>query len=316
MDLSIIIVSWNVGEKLKENLLALFKSEGDISFEVFVVDNNSQDGTAEMVKNEFPQVYPVKSDQLVGAKQFNGVKLIANKENLGFAKANNQAIKQARGEFILLLNPDMRVLPDTLANMAKWMRKNKQASVAGCHLIDEPGNTIKHVRKFPTIWDQLAIVLKLPHIFPNILDKYLRVDFDYSKPAKVDSVRGGFFMINTGALRATPLLDERYFLWFEEVDFCRQVYKKNARLLRQPADAARQGEVWYTPAAECVDYMGQSFKQLPRGKTQKYFRDSMLKYFKKWHSAWQFRLLRLAWPFGLFITWTGEKIKFKSKANT
>lgn len=300
MDLSIIIVSWNVREKLRENLLALFKSEGDVSFEIFVVDNNSHDGTTEMIKNEF---------------SFNGVKLIANAENLGFAKANNQAIKQARREFILLLNPDMRVLPDTLSNMVKWMRENKQASVAGCHLIDESGNTIKHVRKFPTVWDQLAIVLKLPHIFPNVLDKYLRVDFDYSKDAKVDSVRGGFFMVRKTF--PAPLLDERYFLWFEEVDFCRQVYKKEARL--RPAKcgtAARQGEVWYTPAAECVDYVGQSFKQLPRGKAQKYFRDSMLKYFKKWHPAWQYQLLKLVWPIGMFITWLGEKTHLKSKANT
>ncbi|MBU4347244.1 glycosyltransferase family 2 protein [Patescibacteria group bacterium] len=295
MDLSIIIVSWNVKEKLRENLLALFKSEGDVSFEMFVADNNSQDGTAEMVKNEF---------------SFNGVKLIANAENLGFAKANNQAIKQARGEFILLLNPDMRVvLPDTLSNMVKWMRENKQASVAGCRLIDEQGNTIKHVRKFPTVWDQLAIVLKLPHIFPNVLDKYLRVDFDYSKDAKVDSVRGGFFMLRRTSPRPSPregegeLLDERYFLWFEEVDFCRQVYEK-------------KGEVWHTPAAECVDYVGQSFKQLPRGKTQKYFRDSMLKYFKKWHPAWQYRLLKLVWPIGMLITRLGEKTHLKSKANT
>lgn len=303
MDISIIIVSWNVRDRLKENLSALFKSEGDVSFEVFVVDNNSKDGSAEMVRLEFPQVYPVKSDQLVGAKQFNGVKLTANKENLGFAKANNQAIKQARGEFILLLNPDMRVLPDTLSNMVKWMRENKQASVASCHLIDESGNTIKHARKFPTVWDQLAIILKLPHLFPNILNGYLRDDFDYDKAAKVDSVRGGFFMINARALRATPLLDERYFVWFEEVDFCRQVYGDG-------------GEIWYTPAARCVDYVGQSFKQLPRGKAQKYFRDSMLKYFKKWQPSWQCWLLRSAWPIGLFITWLGEKTHFKSKANS
>lgn len=286
MDISIIIVSWNVRDRLKENLSALFKSEGDVSFEVFVVDNNSKDGSAEMVRLEFPQV-----------------RLTANKENLGFAKANNQAIKQARGEFILLLNPDMRVLPDTLSNMVKWMRENKQASVASCHLIDESGNTIKHARKFPTVWDQLAIILKLPHLFPNILNGYLRDDFDYDKAAKVDSVRGGFFMINARALRATPLLDERYFVWFEEVDFCRQVYGDG-------------GEIWYTPAARCVDYVGQSFKQLPRGKAQKYFRDSMLKYFKKWQPSWQCWLLRSAWPIGLFITWLGEKTHFKSKANS
>ncbi len=305
MDLSIIIVSWNVKEKLRENLKAIFKSARtrNFAFEVFVVDNNSTDNTVEMVKKEFPQVHPVKSDN-VGAKQFNGVKLIANKENLGFAKANNQAIKQARGDFILLLNPDMRVMPDTLEKIIKWMRENKQASVAGCHLIDEQGKTIKHIRRFPTVWNQLAIVLKLPHIFPNILNKYLRNNFDYSKPAKVDSIRGGFFMIrNVGTGHALFLLDEQYFLWFEEVDFCKQVKQAG-------------GEVWYAPDAKCIDYVGQSFKQLSRGKTQKYFRDSMLKYFKKWHPAWEYSVLRMAWPVGMFLAWIGERVKFKSIAKT
>ncbi len=308
MDLSIIIVSWNVKDKLRENLKALFRTsplpslsqgEGSLEFEVFVVDNNSGDGTVEMIKKEFIQV-----------------KLIANKENLGFAKANNQAIKQARGKFILLLNPDMKVRPDTLAKMVSWMRENPRARVAGCRLVDEQGNTIQHVRRFPTVWDQLAIVLKLPHLFPSILNKYLRADFDYSKPAKVDSIRGGFFMIRTLTPFPFPtrtsqergdglpqMLDERYFLWFEEVDFCRQAKKANK-------------EVWYTPVAECIDYVGQSFKQVPRGKAQKYFRNSMLAYFKKWHPAWQYLILKLAWPVGMAMTWAGGKVNYNKKAKT
>jgi len=286
MDLSIIIVSWKVKGKLRENLQSIYQSHDDINFEVFVVDNNSADGTVEIIRQKFPRV-----------------KLIANQENLGFAKANNQAIKQAQGDFILLLNPDMRVMPDTLSKMVKWMRENKQASVAGCCLINEKGETIKHVRRFPTVWDQLVIVLKLPHLFPWILREYLPVDFDYHKPAKVDSIRGGFFMIKREIIEKIGLLDEQYFLWFEEVDYCRRVKESG-------------GEVWYTPIAKCIDYVGQSFKQLPRGKAQKYFRDSMLKYFKKWHPAWQHWLLKLAWPIGLLLTWVGEKIKFKAKAKT
>ncbi len=309
MDLSVIIVSWNVQERLKENLRALWQSQGDLRFEVLVVDNNSADGTVEMVKKKFGQV-----------------KLIANDKNLGFAKANNQGIRQAQGDFILLLNPDMKVRSDTLINMIKWMKENKQARGAGCHLVDEQGKTIKQVRRFPTVWDQLAIVLKLPHLFPKVLSKYLQIDFDYRQPAKVDSIRGGFMMIRTSPPtpllpesfdgvkirrggeqdkngRDKPLLDERYFLWFEEVDFCRRIYKTG-------------GEVWYTPVAQCFDYVGQSFKQLPRGKTQKYFRNSQLAYFKKWHPVWQYWVLKLAWPIGLFLAWLGEKLNFKSRAET
>jgi hypothetical protein len=293
MDLSIIIVSWNVKEKLKENLKAIYKSDGDFQYEVFVVDNNSKDGSAEMVKNEFPRV-----------------KLIDNKENLGFAKANNQAIKQARGDFILLLNPDMKVFPDTFINMVRWMRENKQAGAAGCHLVDKQGKTIKHVRQFPRLSDQLAITLKLPHLFPSILNKYLRADFDYGAPARVDSVRGGFFMIRREMIKKVGLLDERFFLWFEEVDYCMRIKEGGGDL------PAGQAGVWYTPAAECVDYIGQSFSQVKRGTAQRYFRDSMLKYFRKWHPAWQYWVLKSAWLIGMFIAWIGEKFDLERKVRT
>lgn len=270
MDLSIIIVSWNVKDKLRENLAALYKSEGDFKFEVFVVDNNSGDGSATMVAAEFPDV-----------------RLIANSENLGFAKANNQAIKSAAGKFILLLNPDMRVRPDTLKNILAWADSNQQATICGCKLVDEKGDIVKQVRRFPRLWDQLMVVLKIPHIFPSVVDGYLESGFDYSRTAKVDSIRGAFFLINREQYKKIsgldkPLLDERYFIWFEEVDFCREVYKLG-------------GEVWYTPAAECLDYVGASFSQVKLGQKQKYVSESMLKYFKKWEKRWKYVVLKISW---------------------
>jgi len=285
MDLSIIIVSWNVKEKLKDNLRALYESQ-DADFEVFVVDNNSADGTAAMVKKYYPQV-----------------KLIANAENLGFAKANNQAIKIAGGRYVLLLNPDMRVFDDTLSNMFSWMNAHEHAWVAGCRLLDESARIIKQVRRFPALIDQLAIILKIPHIFPSVLDKYLRIDFDYYKSSAVDSIRGGFFMIRKQAIEKIGFLDERFFLWFEEVDYCRRV-------------KAAGGQVWYMPTAECIDLMGQSFKQVNLAVKQKYFRDSMLKYFKKWRPGCEYWILRLAWPVGLLIVMAGEKLKITSRSKT
>ena len=277
MDLSIIIVSWNVREKLQENLSALLAATGDFKFEVFVVDNNSADGSAAMVQKEFPLV-----------------KLIANNENRGFAAANNQAIKQASGEFILLLNPDMQVEPDTLIKILVWARSKPQATVVGCKLLSENGQVVKQVRRFPRLFDQLMITLKIPHLFPTVVDKYLWVDFNYDSPAAVDSIRGAFFLINLENYRhlsgqEKPFLDERYFIWFEEVDFCRQVRQWGV-------------EIWYSPVATCVDYVGQSFKQIKRGQGQKYFRDSMLKYFQKWEKPWQYFILKIVWGFvNLFV---------------
>lgn len=299
MNLSIITVSWNVKEKLRENLNALLGRTADgqgpeADCDIYVVDNNSEDGTAEMVKEEFPEVF-----------------LVDNNANLGFAKANNLVLRQVETKYALLLNPDMRVKKGALKDMLAWMEKNPQATVAGCHLVSETGETIKQVRRFPTVWDQLAIVLKLPHFFPNILKKYIRDDFDYTKEAKVDSIRGGFFMINLEAIgdlkmsldRTLPQLDERYFIWFEEVDYCRQVYLAG-------------GEVWYTPVAECLDYVGQSFKLVPRGQAQKYFQDSMLKYFKRWHGGLEYLILKVAWPVGKGLVFLGGKAGFKKKHNT
>jgi len=270
MDLSIIIVSFNTKERLRENLKSIFSSEINYSYEVFVVDNNSQDGSSEMVLDEFKEV-----------------KLISNKENKGFSFANNQAIKEAQGDFILLLNPDMKLFKDSLKKVLDCAKNKPEAVVSGCKLVKENSEVIFHVRRFPRLFDQLAIVLKLPHLFPFLLNKYIPKNFDYTKDSKVDSVRGSFFLINKKSYQKIsgkdkPFLDERYFIWFEEVDFCKQVYQLG-------------GEVWYFSSPSCLDYVGKSFSQLKRKKTQLYFRDSMLKYFKKWENRFSYLIIKFAW---------------------
>lgn len=280
MDISIIIVSWNVKDKLRANLEALLSSEGNFSGEIFVVDNNSSDSSVQAAKEVLEKIPPA------GRWSWN---IIDNQSNLGFAKANNQAINQAQGDFVLLLNPDMELGKQTIIKMLNWYRSHPEVSVAGCHLRNQRGKTIQQVRRFPKFWDQLAIILKLPHIFPAILNCYIPNNFDYYQSSAVDSLRGSFFMINRQRWQQLsgeekPLLDERYFVWFEEVDFCRRV-------------RARGGLVYYVSEAECTDYVGASFSQLPRGRAQKYFQNSMLAYFEKWEPLWQSKWLRRAWLF-------------------
>jgi len=307
MDLSIIIVSWQAKEKLKKNLESIYGNKHNFSYEVFVVDNNSSDGSREMIENEFPQV-----------------KLIANEENLGFSKAcnqaikesmgdnilllnpdmyllkdtlekslqiaqKNQAIKESMGDNILLLNPDMYLLKDTLEKSLQIAQKNPEITVFGIKLVDEKGKVVLQARRFPKLFDQLMIVLKIHHIFPKILNNYLNKNFNYNRQAIVDSIRGSYFFINKNSWQKIsqkdlPLLDERYFLWFEEVDFCRQVYENN-------------GKVGYFPDVKAVDSVGFSFSQVNTRKKQEYFRDSMLTYFKKWHSGFSYYVLKIAWFF-------------------
>lgn len=278
MDLSIIIVSWNVKDLLRDNLRTIFENSHGISFEVFVVDNNSHDGTVIMVEKEFPSVT-----------------IIANPDNKGFSKANNQAIELSQGRYVLLFNPDMRILPNTLTDMVEWMDKNPKAGIASCHLVDGSGNTIPHVRRFPGVIDQLALIFKIPHVFPRILDKYMMREFDYLREASVDSIRGSFFMIRRSVIDRLGGLDERYFIWFEEVDFCRQA-----------RDAG--WSVMYTPSVQCIDYVGKSFAQIMAYKKQKMFTDSMLKYFKKWH-PFSAIFIYVTRPVGLGLTFLYDKIK-------
>lgn len=281
MNLSIITVSWNVKDKLRACVKSVFENKGVLEIEYFVVDNASRDGTVEMLVREFPQV-----------------RVIANVENKGFARANNQAISVSTGEFVLLLNPDMRVLPETLARMVAWMRGHPRAGVASGKLLDEQGNlnTEALPRRFPGFFDQAAIMLKVPHLFPCVLDHYLWRDFDAEKEQKVDSVRGSFFMIRREVLEKLKGLDDRYFIWFEEVDFCKQVW--NAGF-----------EVWYVPSVMCVDYIGQSFKQQTGMWRQKQFTKSMVQYFEKWHPGVCAFALRLLRPLALFLTWIFIKLK-------
>lgn len=286
MDLTIITVPWKVRDLVRDNFFSIYKNTENIEFEVIAVDNNSEDGTVEMITKEFPQV-----------------KLIANNYNAGFAKANNQGIAVSHGRYILLLNPDMKVLPDSLELMVKWMDEHTDVGLAGCHLIKENGETVAQVRRYPGFLDQLAIILKLPHIFPAILNKYLRKDFDYTKEAEVDSIRGSFFMIRREVINKLGGLDECYFIWFEEVDYCRQV--KNAGW-----------KIMYTPEVKCIDFVGKSFGLLKRGKSQEYFRDSMIKYFVKWQPTWQAMILKIVWPIGIALAEVGEKLKFKINVKT
>lgn len=257
MELSIIIVSWNSQEKILQNLTSIFQGKINFELEVFLVDNNSQDNTQSIVQEAFPQV-----------------KIISNQENLGFAKANNLAYAQANGDIILFLNPDMKVFEDTLEKLVDFFENNKNINIIGPKLLDEKNNLVAHIRRFPTIFDQLMIILKIPHIVPSVLNSYLYKNFDYTKEQEAPTIRGSFFAIRKLAaekLEYAPkkLWDERFFLWFEDVDLCKRAWLNSFKII-------------YTPKIQAIDHVGQSFKLLKRYSAQKLFISSMFKYFRKW----------------------------------
>lgn len=270
-DVSIIIVSWNVRELLRECISSIFEQTKNIEIEVIVIDNYSQDGSAAMVKKDFPQV-----------------NLIENSANAGFAKANNQGIKIARGEYILLLNPDTVIIDHAIEKTHAWMKANFQAAIVGCRLENPDGTQQASVRAFPSLLAMGMIMLKLHRIFPGAktLRKYFQNDFDYHKSQIVDQVMGAFFMFRSKVSRTIGRLDERYFIWFEEVDYCRLA--KRAGL-----------ETWYFAGAVVRHYYGQSFRQVLSLRKQIRLNNSLVKYFKKNGRTIDWLVIALLYPWSL-----------------
>src|SRR3989344_6621165 len=150
MDLSIIIVSWNVKDLLRKCLRTIYQSQHRLTLEVFVVDNASTDGTPAMVEQEFSSAV-----------------LITNKQNRGFAAANNQAIAKSIGRYVLALNPDTELAADTLQRMVSFMDQNKRVGIAGCQHRNTDGSLQPSVRRLPTVGAMLLIATKLAKLWPN-----------------------------------------------------------------------------------------------------------------------------------------------------
>ncbi|HSR89188.1 MAG TPA: glycosyltransferase family 2 protein [Candidatus Udaeobacter sp.] len=281
MDLSVITVAWNSSELIEEQIKSVKAGCKKISFEEIVVDNASTDKTVELIKKNFP-----------------GIKLVENSKNTGFAFPNNQAAKLAQGEFLLFLNPDMRVEEGSLDNMVEWMRAHVEVGLASCKLLDKNGslNMSALPRRFPTVWSQVAIILKIPHLFPAVLDNYLLKGFDANIEQEVDSVRGSFMLMRRQVYEKLGwAFDPRYFIWFEDVDICREVKKMGLKVM-------------YTPVVSCIDYIGQSFKKRDTLWKQKQVTKSMLQYFQKWEPWYKWIWIAIFRPFGIFMGWVNDLI--------
>jgi hypothetical protein len=230
--LSVIIVSYNTAELLRECLRKLFTSGYNGSMEVFVVDNNSADDSAGMVCREYPQVT-----------------LIANRTNLGFAAANNQAWKKAKGDYILLLNPDAFVKPGAITNAVSFLESHPQCGLCGGRLVKPDGSLDPSARRFPGVLGKLFTLSGLRSRYPRspLFSRHEFGGFDHNSPIEVDWVPGTFTLYRRKLLEETGLFDERYYIYYEETDAC--------------LAAKRRGwQVYFIPDAEVVHVGGASSK--------------------------------------------------------
>ncbi len=209
LDLSIVVVTFNTRELTRTCLQYIEKYRDGVSSEVWVADSASQDGTADMIAEEF--------------SDFN---LIRMQENLGFAAANNLALRKAEGRYILLLNPDAFLEAGALKKAVEFMDAHPKTGVLGCKLTDPDGSMQPSARMAPSLLNKFLHVSGMAARFPG--SRFFgRVDYswwDHAEPRNVGWVVGAFFMIRRETLEQVGPLDDRYFLYFEEIDYCKTVH--------------------------------------------------------------------------------------------
>lgn len=212
MVLSIIIVNWNTRNLLQDCLSSILDSDLNFKYEVFVVDNASKDGSVEMVQEHFPMV-----------------KVTANEINLGFSKANNQAIKRSSGKYILLLNPDTTVKSCTLAKMVSFMDNHKDIDILGPKILN-PDETVQFTcaRNFPNLCLEFFNVSKLDRKFPKskLFGGYLISYWNHLNSREIDLLSGACMLIKKEVFKDIGLLDESFYMFYDDVDFCYRAKRK------------------------------------------------------------------------------------------
>jgi len=270
VDLSICIVSWNIKPLLRRCLESIGEGAVGISYEVFVVDNASRDGSAEMVRNDFPEVH-----------------LISNSENRGFASANNQALRLAGGRHVILLNPDTVIHRGSLDTLVQFMDDHPEAGAAGCRLLNADGSVQRSTRKIPTFSTMLydnTLLGKLFYFRRKVKDYKMR-DSSFDRVEEVDATSGAALLVRKSVFDEIGLMDEGYFMFLEEVDLCRRIWAKGYK-------------IYFVPGAVITHLGGESRRQNP--EIRLVIQRSLMRYFTKIEGPGKTRLFKLLYK-PLFI---------------
>ena len=294
-DLSIVIVSWNVQDLLRRCLQSIPgaqsakegrnppapDSASELLVEIIVVDNASTDGSADMVRTEFPNV-----------------RLIANARNLGFSRANNQGLTLSHGRYIMILNPDTEIVGDALTKMVDFMDQHPRTGALGPRLRYPDGRLQPSRRRFPTLATALVESTVIQEWWTDnaILRRYYMADKPDGEVQAVAWLVGACLLVRRQTCDEVGWLDEGYFMYSEELDWCRRI-----------KDAG--WEVVYLPAATVVHHEGKSSEQVVPAR-HIYFQSSKVRYFRKHHGVVQAELLRWFLLDTYLFQWAREAFKW------
>ena len=268
MDISIIIVNFNTRDLLRDCLNSISKTVLDISYEIVVVDNASSDGSIAMLEEEFP-----------------GVRIIKNAENRGFGAANNQAFRIMKGRYALLLNSDTILTEHAVEALFAFMESSPAAAMACGQLLNVDGTKQNSIAAFPTLLTLLFNTAFLEYLFPT---RYPSKRHDYKEPIEIDSGIGACLMVRKDAIDDVGTFDERYFFFFEETDWAREMRSKGWK-------------IFHVPTARIYHLQGQSIGRDVQSRLE--FYRSRYQYFRKWNSGTVYVLLSCAVFIRLIMNW-------------
>ncbi|MFJ7736030.1 glycosyltransferase family 2 protein [Lysinibacillus sp. NPDC097287] len=261
MDLSIVIVNYNTKKLTIDCIQSVINSKLNFQYEIFVVDNASSDGSVEQIKKTFPPVY-----------------VISNKENVGFSKANNQAIKECNGRYILLLNSDTIVNEDTLDEMIRFMDGETNVGAVGCE-VNLPDGTLDKAchRGFPTPEASFYYLIGLAKKFPNSpkYNSYHKSYMNMNEVHDIDCLVGAFMMVRREAIEQVGLLDEEFFMYGEDIDWCYRIKESGWRIV-------------YNPTVSITHYKGASSRRKPYKIVYEFHRAMYLFHIKHFATKYNF----------------------------
>lgn len=261
--ISVIVVSWNTRELLQRCLQSIRETIPPLSYEVIVVDNDSSDGSADMVAEQFPEAILIRSDC-----------------NLGFSAGNNLGLSRASGRYVLLLNPDAELFSDSVASLIRFAESHPRAGVVGPSIVNPDGSVQKNGRRFPFFMREvLGITRAYKLVWPWFDRRWEYGRDDFSQSCQVDEVCGACMLIRRSAFNEVGLMDERFFMYYEEVDLCRRMRD-------------RGWEVWYCAEAQIKHHWAQGAQQVGLKGSRIFYRSQFL-YFLKHHGVLQAYVLRL-----------------------
>ena len=255
---SIVIVTWNTLLLFKKCLDSIDK-QADVPYELFLIDNGSIDKTPDFMKDYKPQ-----NNNCVH------MECLYNDEDYGLAVAANKGFRKARGEYLLLLNPDMEMFPQTLSKLAALGGQYPKMGAMGVKLLNSDGSIQHCVSRYPTIFSIVAGRLKMGKIFPSsdFIKKRLEAKFDDIKESVVDHVKGALFFMRREAMEKINFFDEGFFLWFEETDVCKRLNKIGY-------------EIMYTPDVSITHQGGAAMVEMSFWERQSIYNKSLRRYFRK-----------------------------------